>query len=107
MLLMISNPPPEVIEPGDPRGVPWTFTTERWQEGSYLWQTLNRRIVLSSLFAQASGKGFLRELIAGIERSGLRVAVPTPFAQMQQILEHYGFVPHLEEDADVWELLHV
>lgn len=64
---------------------------------------------LSFVYAKDEGKGYLRDLIAGIERAGLRVAVPIPFARMENILKHYGFIrkhendPYENEPVEVWQ----
>jgi hypothetical protein len=96
----------DYIRPGDPRAVEWGFTPERWRFDSYL-VVDGDRILCSLLTAKESEKGYFRDLVHGIEGSGLRVAVPCPLGDMKKILVHYGFVPHAETDecgtADVWE----
>ena len=96
----------DCVYPGDPRARAWGFTPERW-EGSYLAKE-EGRVLLSLLQASSPGKGYLRDLVAGIEAEGLRVAVPTPLGRMVEILRRWGFVPHTEHDelfgpVEVWE----
>ena len=86
------------------------FISCRFSDG-YLWKKGNK-ITVSLIVAKETGKGYFRELIKNIEKAGFVVSVPNPLGHMQQILEHYGFVPHYEpfapeigenELVDVWE----
>lgn len=89
------------------------FTSDRWRGGpypSYLWRD-GDEIKLSAVFAVEPGKGALRDLIRTIDSLGLKVAVPTPLAQMEKILRHYGFAPTWQlaempngrhEEVEVW-----
>lgn len=95
------------LEPGHRMARKWTFTAKRWREGSYLWRHGNE-VLLSFVWATHEGRGYLRDLIAGIEAAKLRVVVPNPLGHMTAILEHYGFVMRMEPhdsgmgDVDVW-----
>lgn len=95
------------LPPGHRMARKWTFTSKRWQQGSYLFRK-GDAVYLSFVNASHRGRGYLRDLIAGIEHAGLRVVVPNPLDHMRQILEHYGFVMHMEPwpsmdcDVDVW-----
>lgn len=81
---------------------------ERWEPFSYLFRK-GDRVYLSAVQAKVSGAGYLRDLVAGIEQAGLRVAVPNPLSEMTAILKHYGFMVRWErhagtgEEVDVWE----
>ncbi len=104
---MVSTAKIGPLTPGHRIARRWTFTAKRWTALSYLWVD-GDRVVLSAVEATKRGRGYLRDLIAGIEADGRRVAVPCPLAQMESILSHYGFVPHTEmheigEPVDVWE----
>ena len=96
------------ICPGDHEASVWTFTADRWEPASYLWRK-GDAVTLSFVAARQHGQGYLRDLIAGIERAGFRVRVPTPLSRMEAILRHYGFRPHDEwwEDVrapvEIWE----
>lgn len=91
--------------PGHRMAKKWTFTTKRWEPISFLFR-LGDEVIMSSVQATREGRGYLRELIAGIERVGLRVVVPTPLAHMTDILIHYGFTPEHSEErggtVDMW-----
>ena len=83
------------------------FTSNLFTDESYLWKDGNR-VLVSFIMARSPGKGYFRELVGKIEATGLRVAIPTPMAQMEAILSRWGFVPHIEDDPDmggveVWE----
>lgn len=86
----------------------WGFTSRRWKEYSYLWKE-GGRVLISMIAAEKPGKGNFRTLVRAIEASGFKVSVPTPLPQMQAVLEHCGFKPHMErapemgEDVEVWE----
>ena len=95
--------------PGHRMARKWTFTAKRWTSFSYLFRD-GDAVVLSAVQATHEGRGYLRDLIAGIEHAGLRVKVPCPLPHMEEIfLRHYGFVPHEEihdgtgDPVDVWE----
>lgn len=95
------------LSPGHSMARKWTFTRKRWEANSYLFVD-GTRVMLSAVKATKEGHGYLRDLIAGIEASGRRVAIPCPLGHMEQILRHYGFEPHEElheigEPVDVWE----
>jgi hypothetical protein len=95
------------IQPGHRMARKWTFTAKRWTPLSYLFRQ-GDAVYLSAVQATHDGRGYLRDLIRGIEGAGLRVKVPCPLGHMEQILQHYGFVPHLEthenfQPVDVWE----
>ena len=84
---------------------PWGFTPDRFD--GYLWDC-GERILISFIESKDPGKGHLSELFLRIEQSGKRVAVPTPLGQMESILKHKGFLPHVENDpvcgpVEVWE----
>lgn len=83
------------ILPGDREATTWTFTAGRWTVLSYLWLD-GDRVLLSSVHATAKRRGYLRDLVAGIEAAGFQVAIPTPILDMPQILAHCGFVKHYE-----------
>ena len=85
------------------------FTSDKF--GGYLWKT-GGTIAISAIMARQPGRGHFRDLLASIESKGFKVKVPTPLPGMRAILEHYGFVPHVEPFApelgdnspvDVWE----
>lgn len=101
------------IEPDDEEASKWGFTSDRWEKaiaeglpGSYLFID-HDRVYLSVVKATKEGHGYLKELIAGIEKAGYKVAVPCPLGRMEVILKHYGFVPHTEYgevgETAVWE----
>lgn len=96
-----------LIWPGQPEGLAWGFTHERWA-GSVLVRE-EHRVVCWNLHARQEGRGFFRDLKQAIERDGLHVAVPCPMPNMVSILLHYGFVRHDEPlgdgVVDVWEIL--
>jgi len=81
------------------------FTSDKFS--GYLWRQ-GDRIIISLIESRIEGRGDLSRLFEAIERAGYRVAVPTPSARMQGILEHKGFAPHLERDpvmgvVEIWE----
>jgi hypothetical protein len=82
------------------------FTSDKFTRDSYLWKS-GDRIMISLIVSRHPGQGHLSELFAAIEARGLRVAVPTPSADMRRILKQKGFVPHMEEGSfgfvEVWE----
>jgi len=94
------------LAPGHRMARKWTFTAKRWEPISFLFR-LGDEVVVSSVHATREGRGYFRELLAGIERASLRVVVPSPLAHMTDILVHYGFVPRDERvgeqgSVDVW-----
>jgi hypothetical protein len=95
-----------IIQVDTDRGKQIGFTSDKFEPDSYLWKD-GERILISIIFSKEEGKGNLSALFAAIEDLGLRVAVPTPFAHMQAILEHKGFVSHMEDSelgaCEVWE----
>lgn len=81
------------------------FTSDKFD--GYLWRE-NNRVLISFIISKNPGQGNFARLIKAIESQGLRVAVPTPFPRMKQILLKNGFVCHQEdhpsgEKVDVWE----
>lgn len=82
------------------------FTSDKFSPDSYLWR-VGERITISFIISKHEGKGNLSALFNNIESIGLRIAVPTPFARMQAILEKKGFVMHLKDtdmgECEVWE----
>jgi len=82
------------------------FTSDKFSLDSYLWRE-DSRVFISLIFSEHEGQGNLSALFKNIESLGLRVAVPTPFARMESILEKKGFVMHLEDTemgaCEVWE----
>lgn len=82
------------------------FTSDKFSWDSYLWRD-GERIFISLISSRHEGQGNLSVLFKNIEALGLRVAVPTPFARMQAILEHKGFVMHTEDmgmgACEIWE----
>ena len=92
------------------KGKGFGFTSDKWEDDSYLWMDeANRRVLLSLVIARYPGKGALTDLIKSIEVLGLKVAVPCPLAQMKAILRKWDFRPNEEwsdatgEPIDVWE----
>ncbi len=88
------------IEPSNTVGAALGFTSNKFD--GWLWKTGNQ-IVISMLISKQEGKGHLSALFTEIERRGLTIAVPTPFARMRAILKRKGFKPHMEIDADFGE----
>jgi len=78
----------------------WGFTLDRFEALSYLWRS-GDEVVWSFVATTMHGKGYLSALRKGIEADGLRVAVPTPFPRMVEILERWGFEPSLERDEQM------
>ncbi len=82
------------------------FTSDKFESDSYLWIE-GKRILISLIFSRHENQGNLSALFNKIESLGYKVAVPTPFARMQSILERKGFVMHIEDtemgDCEVWE----
>lgn len=83
------------------------FTSDKFHTDSYLWKQ-DGRILISFIHSKEENKGSLSSLLGAIESLGLKVAVPTPLARMQSILERKGFKPHIEEEpgfgnVEVWE----
>lgn len=95
--------PDGMISPGSPAGNLLDFTEDLFEADSYLWRTDNE-ITVSLIFSRYEGKKNLSRLFRRIEELGFEIAVPTPFARMQAILEHWGFVGKMElcEDLDDW-----
>jgi hypothetical protein len=95
------------IEPGDPEAEGWGFTPELFVEGSYLWRT-GSEVMVSFVAARSPGSGALSKLRAGLKKAGLRMAVPTPLAQMEEILKRWGFKKEVRRskemrcDVEVW-----
>ena len=89
------------LAPGHRMARKWSFTAKRWEPTSFLFR-VGDEVVLSSVQATREKRGYLRDLIAGIDRAGLRVTVPCPLTHMTEILTHYGFEPTEEHGVDVW-----
>jgi hypothetical protein len=85
--------------PGHPMARRWTFTRKRWTPLSFLFR-VGSDVYLTSVQAEREGRGYLRDLIAGIEADGLHVVVPNPLDDMEAILEHYGFESEEERCED-------
>lgn len=81
------------------------FTSDNFSSDSYLWKD-GERVMVSLISSKVEGKGNLSALFNNIEALGLSIAVPTPFARMQAILERKGFVMHIEDTemgaCEVW-----
>lgn len=96
----------EIIEIDSEFGKQIGFTSDKFSDDSYLWRT-DGKVTISLIFSKHQGKGNLSALFKNIESLGLKVAVPTPFAKMQAILERKGFVMHIEDteigDCEIWE----
>jgi hypothetical protein len=94
------------LEPGHVMAKKWTFTAKRWEPISFLFRVVALEgcgeVIVSSVYATHEGRGYFRDLITGIERTGLRVVVPSPLAHMTDILVHYGFEFTEEHGVDVW-----
>jgi len=92
-----------IIKLGTKEAKDFSFTEDKFSGDSYLWKEGNR-IIISLIFSNHPGQGHFKNLIASIENKGYDVAVPTPFANMQNILNKWGFVPHYlkTEEVELW-----
>jgi len=82
------------------------FTTDLFNEGSYLWGETDR-IIISMISSKVPGTGAFRSLLKACDYLGFKVAVPSPLAGMNAILKHYGFEETIEQSehfgpVDVW-----
>ena len=94
------------IEPDSAVGKALGFTSDKFE--GWLWKT-GDRVLISMIVSLQEGKGNVRALFDAIEASGLKVAVPTPFARMKKIIQKRGFKMHIEHDpvmgpCEVWQL---
>lgn len=83
-------------------GKQFGFTSDKFGRGSYLWDN-GDDIFISFIESKDRGKGHFSTLIKGIESKGYRVLVPTPLAQMENILTKWGWCPRYKrEGAILW-----
>lgn len=87
------------IDPDSKAGKILGFTSDKFAGDSYLWGD-DDRMWISFIVSIQQGKGHLSALFNSIEARGYYIAVPTPFAHMQQILKRKGFVLHYETTSD-------
>lgn len=95
-----------IIELDSPRGHRWSFTSERFGSGSYLWKD-GSSILVS--FIESKQRGNFRALVEQIHGDGLTVKVPTPLPAMERILRKNGYRQTTEHDpvlgpVEVWLL---
>ncbi len=93
-----------MIQLDTPQAVEFGFTSDKFD--GYLWKT-GERITVSFIWSKHERQGHLSKLFKDIEAKGFVLAIPTPLGKMQSILEHKGFVPHIEEDemmgpVEIW-----
>ena len=79
-----------MISPGD---VPW-FPKENFD--GYLWGK-ESCVWISLIESKNPGQGNLSRLFSTILSQGRTIKVPTPFAHMETILRHKGFIREDEE----------
>ena len=89
-----------MIPLGSPAANELGFTADLFD--GYLWR-VGQAVYISFIISLLPGKGNLSRLFNAIEAHELQIAVPTPFPHMQAILERKGFVPHYDDDCEVWQ----
>jgi hypothetical protein len=94
-----------VIEPGDPKGEKFGFTSEKFmgyisEEDHILW--------ISAIISTQPGKGNFSSLVKLALNQGYIVKIPSPFPRMQAIAKHLKFkrtfeiFPEMDEEIEVW-----
>jgi hypothetical protein len=73
------------------------FTSDKFESCSYLWKEGNR-IIVSCIMAKVRMQGHFSALRSAIENAGYELAIPTPLADMQVILKHWGF-----KETHIWD----
>jgi hypothetical protein len=71
------------------------FTSDKFD--GWLWRK-DREIIISFIVSLDPDTGNFSRLVRAIEAQGFTVAVPTPFARMQSIVNRWGFKPEIRED---------
>jgi hypothetical protein len=87
-----------IIELDSPVAVALGFTSDKF--GGYLWKK-GSTITISFISSLTPGRGDFSTLIKNMLSAGYRIVVPTPLAQMEQILKKWGFRPSLVLDPDM------
>lgn len=96
-----------IIELDSERGKELGFTSEHFNDGSYLWDD-GDRVMISFVYSTAPGN--FRRLVAAIHAEGKSVAVPTPLPNMERIVRKNGYVHSIEltengDKCDMWMLV--
>lgn len=95
------------IIPDSPFAKEIGFTSEKFDEESYLWKN-GDFITVCFIISKQEGKGNLSRLFKAINAKGFKVEVPTPFANMELILKTHGFKRVFIKDplmgeVEVWQ----
>ncbi len=83
------------------------FTSNKFNRGSYLWKQ-GDYVYISFIHSKEEGKGYLHDLFRAIQRAGLGIKVPTPFAKMELICKSHNFkktsewFEAVESNCEVW-----
>ena len=94
-----------IIELDTNRAKEFGFTSDLFI--GYLWKRENT-IFISYIESKFPNRGNFTSLMKNIWSRGFKIAVPTPFAGMKQILMENGFkqtfewFPEMEENCEVW-----
>jgi hypothetical protein len=84
------------------------FTSDRFQSVSYLWK-YGDYVMLSFVWTEVEGQGYIRDLVNAIHQASLGVKVPTPLGRMAEIVQKNGYQRVMEkteigESVEVWVL---
>jgi hypothetical protein len=93
-----------IIEVDSERGKQIGLTSDRFFNGTYLWDDENR-VMIS--FVHSRAKGNFRSLVAAIHAEGKDVVVPTPLPQMERIVRKNGYIQTFEVDKDMGESVEI
>ena len=93
-----------IINLDSDRGKSIGFTSDKFM--GYLWKT-GEHIIITVINSLEPNKGHLKALFTTIEAQGYKIKVPTPFANMTEILIRMGFQGSIEQDnrfgpVEVW-----
>jgi hypothetical protein len=67
------------------------FTSDKFSDYSYLWNT-GRSIYISIIGTTKKGNGDFRKLVQNILRYGYDVRIPTPLGKMLYLVQKNGYV---------------
>lgn len=77
------------------------FTSDKF--GGYLWVN-GKNLIISFIESRSKGQGSFSKLVADAEAAGYTVQVPTPLAQMEGILNRWGWTPKIVADERFGEV---
>lgn len=107
-MIKIEEVPNGKIEVDSHIGKKLGFNSKRFLSASYLWRD-GKYIYVSFIAVTHPRRGYLRELFQTLEKLGLGIKVPTPFARMKEILlkqdykqTNERFDGEIHDDCEVW-----